>query len=142
MRNKNSFQFTEQEWEELEALFENVCARCGQPETPPNTLAADHIIPRSKGGHGRISNIQPLCRSCNSAKRDRSSDDFRLWLWAIHREYSAKLQDESYLVSRIHLLLPLFETLPATKDWAWLWRLSPTQTEVLKWEIANLQRTS
>lgn len=42
-----------------------------------NPLSLDHIIPLSRGGLHDLFNIQILCRSCNSTKRDRSSTDFR-----------------------------------------------------------------
>ena len=40
-------------------------------------LEADHIVPRNKGGPNDISNLQALCYSCNSMKRDRDNTDFR-----------------------------------------------------------------
>lgn len=58
---------TLQEWTSLKESFDNKCAFCG--ETKP--LTKDHIIPLSKGGDNNISNIQPLCRNCNSKKHTK-----------------------------------------------------------------------
>ena len=43
------------------------CVTCGTWKD----LTVDHIIPRSKGGTDDDDNLQTMCRSCNSAKRDR-----------------------------------------------------------------------
>lgn len=59
--------YTFEEWEKLKAQFGNKCAFC-RKETK---LTRDHIIPLSKGGTNYISNIQPLCRSCNSKKNTK-----------------------------------------------------------------------
>lgn len=43
------------------------CSRCRSTED----LTADHIVPKAQGGRNVLSNVEVLCRSCNSAKRDR-----------------------------------------------------------------------
>ena len=55
---------TLREWEELKAKFNNLCVFCNQDKL----LTKDHIIPLSEGGSDFITNIQPLCRNCNSKK--------------------------------------------------------------------------
>jgi 5-methylcytosine-specific restriction endonuclease McrA len=42
------------------------CVRCGSIVD----LTADHIVPRSRGGTDHLTNIQVLCRSCNSRKHN------------------------------------------------------------------------
>lgn len=59
--------------EEFIALCErygNCCLRCGKKKK----LTADHVIPLSRGGSNEISNIQPLCKSCNSKKYTDTTD--------------------------------------------------------------------
>lgn len=55
---------TLEEWKELKRKFNNKCAHCREEKK----LTKDHIIPLSKGGTDYITNIQPLCRNCNSKK--------------------------------------------------------------------------
>lgn len=45
------------------------CVICGAKED----LSIDHIIPRSKGGTNDPENLQTLCRSCNSSKKNREA---------------------------------------------------------------------
>ena len=63
--------FTPIEWVELCRYYNNVCLRCKRGDV---ALAADHVIPLSRGGSNWISNIQPLCKSCNSKKGVESTD--------------------------------------------------------------------
>jgi len=56
-----------EEWENLKKEFNYTCPMCSKSE-PEITLTEDHVIPLIKGGTNWISNIHPLCRSCNSKK--------------------------------------------------------------------------
>ena len=69
-KENNGGSFTTKEWEELCAKYDYRCVCCGEQKP----LTVDHIMPVSKGGSSDISNIQPLCKSCNSSKRDKTID--------------------------------------------------------------------
>lgn len=56
--------YTIAEWEALCDWFENVCLCCGHE----GRLTADHVIPVALGGLDHITNLQPLCASCNRRK--------------------------------------------------------------------------
>lgn len=51
-------------------VFERDAYRCRHCATWVD-LTIDHIIPRSRGGTDDETNLQTLCRSCNSKKGDR-----------------------------------------------------------------------
>jgi len=52
------------------------CELCGI-SADKKALEVGHIIPRNLGGSDDISNLQALCYSCNSIKRDKDDTDFR-----------------------------------------------------------------
>lgn len=81
-KESNGGSFTAEEWKELCAEYGFCCVCCG--ECKP--LTVDHIVPVSKGGSSDISNIQPLCKSCNSSKRDKTID-YRSPLTIFHCEH-------------------------------------------------------
>lgn len=64
----NGGNHTLEEWINLKKMSAYLCALCGESEFN-SKLTRDHIIPLSKGGSNDISNIQPVCKSCNSRKR-------------------------------------------------------------------------
>lgn len=55
---------------EVIALHGDKCLRCGSG----NDVCMDHVIPESLGGDTSVSNLQPLCRSCNSSKALKEND--------------------------------------------------------------------
>lgn len=65
---KQYWSYKNQEWIDLCNKYENKCVCC-KKETK---LTIDHIIPLSKWWLNIISNLQPLCKSCNSSKRNKT----------------------------------------------------------------------
>lgn len=49
------------------------CAYCGLENT---RLEIDHIIPRSRGGSNRVSNLTIACKACNIKKANTTIEDF------------------------------------------------------------------
>ena len=71
-QKRDDFALTTEEWEETLQHFDNSCAYCGGTDK----LTYEHFIPFSKGGSFKKDNIIPVCKRCNSSKRDI---DFGLW---------------------------------------------------------------
>jgi len=68
---KNRGTHTAVEWSALLVEFEGRCVRCGREVL---RMVKDHIVPIYKGGDDTITNIQPLCHSCNSSKGPEQTD--------------------------------------------------------------------
>lgn len=62
--------YTAAEWNDLCDRYGNKCLRCGCA----GPLTKDHIVPLSRGGSNDISNLQPLCSTCNKSKGAKSVD--------------------------------------------------------------------
>ncbi|MFC0438771.1 HNH endonuclease [Kutzneria buriramensis] len=50
------------------------CPGWQRPAHQATDLTADHIVPLAAGGSNEQHNLAVLCRSCNSAKRERQAD--------------------------------------------------------------------
>ncbi len=49
------------------------CAYCGKKDVP---LEIEHIVPRSRGGSDRVSNLTIACRECNQTKGNHTAEEF------------------------------------------------------------------
>ena len=63
--------------------FEHNCQMCNiklqnEDFLANNYMQIDHLISRKRGGSSKIENLRPLCKKCNSSKRDRNSIDISL----------------------------------------------------------------
>lgn len=58
------------DWQEMLLFFNNECVICGAKEK----IVKDHIIPIYQEGSDAITNLQPLCQSCNSSKGADNTD--------------------------------------------------------------------
>ena len=66
--------FTASEWKQLLKDTGKKCLRCRKKFGILRKPTADHVKPISKGGSSYITNIQPLCFSCNSSKGAKEID--------------------------------------------------------------------
>jgi hypothetical protein len=69
----------------LLAKWEHRCAYCQATGVP---LEIDHVVPQSRGGNDRVSNLVIACCPCNQRKGEQSLEDFL----ADRREVLARVQ--------------------------------------------------
>ena len=53
--------------------WEHRCAYCGAENVP---MEVEHIVPRSRGGSDRVSNLALACRNCNQRKGNQPVEEF------------------------------------------------------------------
>lgn len=66
--------FTGAEWSAILEAYGHRCRYCASP----NNITCDHIVPLAKGGTNWPWNLQPLCRTCNSKKRDSLESEYHV----------------------------------------------------------------
>lgn len=62
--------YTVEQWSALCLWFGGQCLGCGRK----TKLEVDHVVPLTHGGSNDITNLQPLCRSCNASKNAKDTD--------------------------------------------------------------------
>ena len=53
--------------------YHRTCVYCGNTDIP---LEIEHIVPKSRGGSDRISNLTISCHKCNQKKGNKTADEF------------------------------------------------------------------
>ncbi|WP_218576826.1 RNA-guided endonuclease IscB, partial [Desulfobacter latus] len=53
--------------------WDRTCAYCGKTDIP---LEIEHIVPKSKGGSNRVSNLTLACTACNRKKGNKPLEQF------------------------------------------------------------------
>ncbi len=53
--------------------FNRKCAYCGKKDVP---LEIEHIVPKSRGGSNRVSNLTISCHECNQKKGNQTAEEF------------------------------------------------------------------
>ena len=92
------------------------CEMCGI-SNKAKALEVDHIIPRNKGGSDDISNLQALCYTCNSIKRDKDDSD----LAAIRKSYENRDSECIFcdvsvkIIIENELAFAIYDKFPVTK---------------------------
>lgn len=85
---------TAEEWQEMKDFFGH-CVICGK-SAENEYLVKDHVIPLYQGGDDGITNLQPLCRSCNSRKGPDSTDYRLIYCTSNHIEMPTKWLPNAY----------------------------------------------
>ena len=67
---KHSYDVSKETREEVFARDKWACLKCGAKES----LSLDHIVPLASGGDNETTNLQTLCKSCNSSKGNTTKD--------------------------------------------------------------------
>lgn len=69
----NGGELTSEQWSAIKEKYKHRCLKCKKRE-PEISLTIDHVIPVFHSGANDISNVQPLCESCNKSKGARTID--------------------------------------------------------------------
>jgi hypothetical protein len=100
-------------WEVRSYLLEKWQRRCAYCGASAQMLEVEHIVPRSRGGSDRISNLCLACHACNQAKGNQTAAEFGHA--AVQAQAKQPLRDAAAmnatrfaLVERLHALeLPI-----------------------------------
>lgn len=65
--------------EKILAKTRGCCVYCGRG-LQADLWHIEHMLPKNRGGSGRLENLWPACPSCNAKKGDKTVEEYRLYL--------------------------------------------------------------
>ena len=106
---------TLQGYEVRQYLYEKYGRRCVYCDVGAKVIELDHVVPRSKGGSDRISNLVPSCHECNQSKGNMPVEKFLesdpVRLGKLKRQLKAPLKDATAMnIVRHEILRQLHAT--------------------------------
>ncbi|MFW9914451.1 MAG: RNA-guided endonuclease IscB [Candidatus Thorarchaeota archaeon] len=105
------------------------CAYCGKTNLP---VEIDHMIPKSRGGSDRVSNLTLSCRPCNQKKGNQTAAEFG------YPQLQAKAEKPLKAVPFMNLVrLRLAETLGSEQTWGYLTKYQRTQLGLPKSHVQD-----
>ncbi|MHA2270673.1 MAG: RNA-guided endonuclease IscB [Candidatus Hodarchaeales archaeon] len=100
------------------------CAYCGKRNIP---LEIEHIIPKSRGGSNRVSNLTLSCRPCNQKKGNKTATEFG------NPQLQTKAKKPLKTVPFMNLVrFRLVDTLNCDQTWGYLTKYQRTQLGLAK----------
>ena len=83
--------------EYLSEKFSHRCCYCGTPEGNGTRFEVEHIVPKSRGGSSRISNLAWSCHECNAEKGNRTAAEYGHP--EVQRQAKASLRDAAMVTA-------------------------------------------
>jgi 5-methylcytosine-specific restriction endonuclease McrA len=72
----------------------DVCCYCDRPFGKGLEFTKEHIVPVSKGGSNKLSNLTPCCFECNQLRSNLDIKQFKTTVWNIIKILNGKVSLE------------------------------------------------
>lgn len=71
-------------------LYTDKCCYCNRGFSEGLEATKEHIIPKSNGGTGKLTNLKPCCFECNQLRSDLNLKQFKTTIWNVIKILNGK----------------------------------------------------